>query len=160
MGLNKTSAPAEVRLNDPDGKQKTIRELSGESGVVLGFLHGTYCPACLQVLNRANFHAQQLSERGVKLAWVLQDKPTSIGAYRLAAQPAPRYELLADNDPSAAESFSADPDQPKASKPRLVYVDGSQTVKFRDLAQDPHAPLPMEELLGAIDSTKRRKRRK
>lgn len=149
----RTTGVEDIQISDPDGKQKTLKELSGDAGLVLGFLHGTYCPACLQRLNRANHYAQELGQRGVKMAWVLQDKPTSIQAYRLAAQPSPRYELLADSEPSVARRFSTNPSQSDA--PRLIYLDGKQAVRFRDIAADPHAPLHMDELLGAIDSAQK-----
>jgi peroxiredoxin len=152
QGKVSPDTPADFHISDPDGKAKTLEELSGEGGLVLGFMHGTYCPACLQMLNRANFYAAQLNERGVKLAWVLQDKPSSISAYKLAAQPSPRYELLADDDPSVAHHFGANPEQPETAVPRLVYIDGSQAVRFRDFVADVHAPLHIDEVIGTIDS--------
>jgi peroxiredoxin len=143
-----------VSLTSLDGKPTTLKQLAGDAGVAIGFLHGTYCPACMQQLARANRYATTLAEHGVKLVWLLQDKPTTISAYRLAAQPPPRYELLADTQPSVAGQFrETDESNAGATDPTLVYLNTDNQLRYVEASENPHAPLHIEELLKAVEST-------
>lgn|SRR5574341_263313 len=145
---------ANLTLTSLDGKPILLKELEGKAGVAIGFLHGTYCPACLQQLTRANRYATALAEHGVTLVWLLQDKPTSISAYRLAAQPPPRYDLLPDGQPSLAEHFrESDAGGESAAQPTLIFLDTDSTLRYVERSDNPHAPLHIEKLLAVIETT-------
>lgn len=137
-------------MTDPDGKSVTLKEVSGEAGIVVGFLHGTYCPHCIQQLNRSNRIADRLREHGVGLAWVLQDNPSSITAYRLAAYPPPRFIMLADSEPSVGQHFGI-PEEEQAFQPSPVvfYIDAEGTVRHVEKRENPHAPPNIEDVLEA-----------
>jgi peroxiredoxin len=50
-------------LIDANGIPTNLEQISGEKGVVIGFLHGTYCPACMFQLTRSNRLADKLKKR-------------------------------------------------------------------------------------------------
>lgn len=140
---------------DVESRSNSLGELSGQAGVVIGFLHGTYCPHCLQQLNRSNRLADQLDEHQVKLVWFLRDEPHNIAAYQLAANPVPRFAILPDSSPSVGEHFGI-PDKLQSLQPtaKVYYVDGERTIRHIDERQNPHAPPDMQAIIEAIRSQK------
>ena len=141
-------------LTDPDGKTVSLEQLAQDRGVVIGFMHGTYCPHCIQQLNRANRYADVLEEHKTPLVWVLRDSVSNISAYRLASQPPPRFLMLPDSEPSIGRHFGI----PQAGAggeplPSLLYLDASRTVRYLEAPENPHAPPNMDALLAAIETT-------
>lgn len=141
-------------LIDVDGIPTSLEEISGEKGVVVGFLHGTYCPACMFQLTRSNRLADKLKKNGIRLAWILADMPSSIAAYRLAAHPSPRFAMLPDTVPSAARYFGVPEEQLKlAPAPYVFYIDEANTIRhIVDKGGDPHKSLNEDALVEAVNA--------
>jgi len=143
----------EFSLKDPDGKTITLSEITGQRGVVIGFLHGTYCPHCIQQLARSNRYADALGERGVAMVWVLEDQPVNVSTYRLAAQPPPRFTMLPDSKPSIKSRLGMAAEEDHLAHPlnRILYIDAQRVIRYVEQRDNPHAPPDMERLLSVIE---------
>ena len=130
------------------GKNVDIAEVAGKNGTVVGFLHGTYCPHCLQQLTRSNSYAEQLRLYDVSLVWVLQDSPVNIDTYRLAARQPPRFTMWAQD--KIAKPNTTD----EKHAPTLFYLDTKKRVRYIERPENPHAPPDMPTLLAVIEATK------
>ncbi len=146
---HKDVALNDVSLTDADGKSVHLKELASEEGIVVGFLHGTYCPQCVQQLNRANRFAATLRSHRVSLAWVLADKPDNIATWRVAAVPAPEFELLPDSSPSVKRRLGFEEGE-KDPAPTILYVDAGGTIRYAETPENPHAPVNLDALIAAI----------
>jgi peroxiredoxin len=143
----------DISLNDANGKSIRLRELAGDDGMVVGFLHGTYCPSCVQQLNRANRYAEVLRQHHVNLAWILADKPDNIATWQLAALPAPEYNILPDRTPSIKRDLGLDEDENHPT-PSVLYLDAEGHMRYVEATENPHAPFNLEALVNAIEADK------
>ena len=62
------SSLPQFELQLSNQKTTTDGDLSQENGLVLAFLHGTWCPACIQQLTQLNRLAPDLEKHEVGLA--------------------------------------------------------------------------------------------
>ncbi len=142
----------DMALKQADGKPITLKQLAGHDGTLIGFMHGTYCPHCVQQLARSNRVAERLAEHGIKLVWVLADKPTSISAYQIAASPSPRFEMLPDTEPSITTQFGVPPEVTQHQPAPFAFIlDAQNHVRYVDHRDNPHAPLDVDRLLAALE---------
>jgi peroxiredoxin len=140
---------SDVTLTDINKENVNLFSLAGANGLVLGFMHGTWCAYCLQQLRRNNQYADPLRERDVELVWVLKDTPSTIAAHLITVRPVPRYHVLPESEPSLIEQLQLTDDV--SASPTLIYVDPTRTVRFVHAPNNPHAPHDMTALLHIID---------
>lgn len=140
---------SDITLTDVNRQAVGLFSLSGPNGLVLGFMHGTWCPHCLQQLRRSNEYADPLRAHGVELVWVLKDTPSTIAAHLVTARPVPHYHALPESEPPVIEQMHlTDAVRPS---PTLIYIDPFRTVRFVHAPDNPHAPHDMSALLRIID---------
>lgn len=139
-------------LTNADGETVSLSSLARENGIVLGFLHGTYCAACLQQLTRANRYSGPLDAHKVEFVWILDDSLDNISTYAIAADPPPRFQMVPDSSPSASHHFGLYTESPFGGgpQPSLIYLDPQLTVRFLFAPDDPHAALDLEALMAAV----------
>jgi peroxiredoxin len=139
-------------VTNAGGEAVSLSSLARENGIVLGFLHGTYCAACLQQLARANRYSGPLDAHGVEFVWIVDDSPDNVASYAVAADPPPRFQMVPDSSPSASHHFGlyADSRFGGGPQPSLVYLDPQLTVRFLFVPDDPHAALALEALMAAV----------
>ncbi len=143
-----------ITLQTAEGKPVRLRDLAGQDGIVIGFMHGTYCPQCVQQLQRANRFAEALHHHRVSLAWVLADQPVNIATYQLAAVPAPRFAMLPDSTPSVKQHLGFDGPGEHREQPSVLYLDPEGKVRYVETPENPHAPPNIERLIAVIDETR------
>ena len=153
------SRVSDFKLKVAGGEEAPLSSLAKKNGVVLGFLHGTYCAACVQQLTRANRYSRPLEEHDVGFVWVLSDSPGNIATYTIAADPPPRYTMLPDSTPSVSHHFGLYRDSPHGGGPHpsLTYLDSELTVRFLFVPDDPHTALNLEALMSAVREASGRK---
>lgn len=143
----------DIALMDADGKPIHLKDLASQEGIVVGFLHGTYCPQCVQQLNRANRYVEALRPHHVSLAWVLADKPVNIVTWQLAAVPTPQFQMLPDSRPSVKRYFGIGEGENR-SDPFVVYVDAQGAMRYVEIPENPHAPPNLDELIAVIEEAR------
>jgi peroxiredoxin len=143
---------ADFTLRDATGKERALSSLAGENGIVLGFLHGTYCAACLQQLTRANRYSAPLDAHKVGFVWILNDSPENIFAFSVGAYPPPRFQMVPDSTPSVSHHFGLYAETPHGGgpQPSIVYLDPDLTVRYLFVPEDPHTALNLDALLDVV----------
>lgn len=141
-------------LIDANGKPVHLADVTAEDGVVVGFLHGTYCAQCMQQLTRGNSYAAALREHGVSLAWVLEDDPVNIASYQIAAMPSPQFAMLPDSSPSIKTRLGIGEHPAESDTPSILYIDPERIVRYIEIAENPHAPPDMPKLIATIDAVR------
>jgi peroxiredoxin len=150
---NGTKLP-DFHLADSDGRPVTLSTLRGRGGIVVAFIHGTWCPYCVRQLTRLNRVAPEIQAQGCGLVCVTHDPVDALYAYQLSAQPPLVYSLLADTTPSLSHAFGVyDPDH-EAPYPSVFYADADDIVIYSDVSSDPDCFPNMERLLEVIRAGK------
>ena len=147
--LNGTPLPA-FELVDSEGVTHSPASLRGVRGLVVSFVHGTWCPYCVRQLVRLNQATATLEAAQVGLVCISQDAASAIYAYERSASPALAYRLLGDSQPSVSEQFGCfDPDH-KSPYPAVFYADADLIIRYTDVSSDPDCYPNMGRLLEMI----------
>jgi peroxiredoxin len=140
----------DFRLTNIDNQPIALAALRGARGLVLAFIHGTWCPYCIRQLKRLNAATPDLLAQGVGVACVTHDPLATVAAYQQTAQPPLRFTLLADSEPSLAHAYNVfDPDH-RAPYPAVIYGDAAGIVQYSDLSTDPDCFPNMERLREVV----------
>ena len=97
-------APA-VALPGSDEATVSLQARSGPQGLALLFLHGTWCPVCVQQMVQFQRRYAAFQEKGVNLAVVARDNLDAARAYALSSDPPLPFPILADEQLQAARAF-------------------------------------------------------
>jgi peroxiredoxin len=110
-------APAFSVMNDEKACVHLV-DLLQEQDLLLAFIHGTWCPHCVQTLYRLRRTAMTFANAGIGIAVVAIDAPAALNIFRKTAEPAISFTLLADEDESVHKTYglgcvdiSSKPDQ-------------------------------------------------
>ncbi|MBZ0277750.1 MAG: redoxin domain-containing protein [Anaerolineae bacterium] len=97
-------APHFSALND-DNVCVHLPDLLQENGLLLAFIHGTWCSHCVQTLYRMRRSASVFTQAGIGIAVVAVDAPATLRIFRQSAYPAIPFTLLADEDESVHGAY-------------------------------------------------------
>ncbi|MCI0399164.1 MAG: peroxiredoxin family protein [Chloroflexi bacterium] len=150
--LNGAPLP-DFELRDSEDRPVTLADVTGPNGVVVAFIHATWCPFCLRQLMRLNALAPRLAERSVGLVCISADATDAIYAYERSVQPPLTYPLLADSHPSISHQFGVYDGHPnhEAPYPSLFYAGRDGRVAYSDVSGDPDCFPNIQRLLEVID---------
>jgi peroxiredoxin Q/BCP len=144
--LNGSTLPA-ITLQDHEGKLYNLLDFVGTKGMVVAFIHGTWCPFCIRQLIRLDLVAPELQSLDVGLVCIANESAES---YSQGAPMPLRYPLLPDAAPSVAHQFGIyDPDH-ESPYPAIFYADQEGKVLYTDVSSDPDCYPNMERLLEVI----------
>jgi peroxiredoxin len=151
--LNGVSLPDFTLLNSQN-QLVSLADLHQTNGVVVAFIHATWCPFCLRQLRRLNSVAPRLAELGIGLACISADPPDILYAYEQSSDPPLRYSLLADSLPSLAHKFGIfDPNPDHESPyPAVFYAGADNKIVYTDVSGDPDCFPNMERLIEVIEN--------
>src|SRR4051812_45365614 len=90
----------DFRLSSTDNRVVTLSDVERKQGVVLAFIHGTWCPYCTRQLLRLKNYAAEIYRADVGLVCITHDSTESMAAYYQSLQPSLGYTLLMDTEPS------------------------------------------------------------
>lgn len=156
------------------GRTYTLPQLLASQGLLLAFIHGTWCPACVDQLIRLRRRHRDYMNLNVQLAAIVGDQVAAVEAFEISAEPPLPFPLLADTDLTVSQTYGltapaeqtlltklahrirrSEPQRPEPVEgihPGAVLVDGQGHVRLVNVPDDPHAPIPHERLLAAIRS--------
>ena len=75
-----------------------LSDLLGEKGLLLAFIHGTWCPACVHTVRQLQRYTRQYASLGVRIAVVAADQPHRLDAFKRSAAINIDFPLLSDTD--------------------------------------------------------------
>lgn len=122
------SAPRFSITND----QKQVIQLDSllrEGELLLTFIHGTWCPHCVQTLYRLQKIAKPFADANIQVVVVAIDEPPVLNIFRQTAPVPITFTLLADKDQSVhkayhLETLSAYITVDQSGMVRGVFLDG------------------------------------
>jgi peroxiredoxin len=82
-----------------------LPDLLQEHGLLLTFIHGTWCSHCVQTLYRLRRAAPVFTQAGIGIAVVAVDAPAVLRIFRQSASPAIAFPLLADEDENVHRTY-------------------------------------------------------
>ena len=126
----------------------SLNDLSKKNGLVLSFIHGTWCPACVQQLVRSNKFAADLAAYEVAFVAVVNDALSHVNAFKLSSQPPLSFPLLADDPPQLAKTFGIFDELNKRPHLAIFYLDTNGKVLSGNLCHN-HDCFPL--MRGLID---------
>lgn len=147
--LNGSSLPL-IALPDREGKLVSLTDFAGAKGLVVGFIHGTWCPYCERQLIRLDLIMSELQALEVGLVCITFDTAEALTGYSQTLTLPLRYPLLPDTAPSIAHHFGVyDPDH-ASPYPSIFYADAEGKILYTDVSSDPDCYPNMERLLEVI----------
>jgi peroxiredoxin len=117
-------------LPDDQMKVMTLNQVMCDHGGLLAFVHGLWCPVCVQVLFRLRQYAHIYSNEGFGVAVVTSDQPRSLQVFKRSACPPVKFPLLADENGVVREMYQL------AQAGAYYVIDRNKIVreKFLDVA--------------------------
>lgn len=88
----------EFTLHDEKNQSTPLKGIMGEKGLLLAFIHGTWCSHCVQTLYRLRRHSAFYEQAGIRLSVIAIDPPSALRVFKMSANPPLAYTLLADED--------------------------------------------------------------
>ena len=98
----------ELKLQTVEGEAITISTVVNQQLTLLSFLHGTWCPECVNQFRSLQQHRSEIVATGAKIVVVTQDTLGPLMAFLVSSRPPLEYTVLADPDNSAHQAIGAE----------------------------------------------------
>jgi peroxiredoxin len=138
--MNSISIPLQIGQIAPDfsavddqKKPVHLEELTRNSHLLLTFIHGTWCPHCVQTIYRLRRAASTFAQEGIGIAIVAVDDPNTLRIFRQSAVPAIPFPLLADKDQLIHKAYHLD------QLSAYIALDKSRIIRGLFLDADHHS---------------------
>lgn len=118
---------------DDQKKPVHLEELTRHGNLLLAFIHGTWCPHCVQTIYRLRRAAATFAQEGIGIAVVAIDDPNTLSVFRQSAMPAIPFPLLADKDQAVHKAYHLE----KMSA--YIALDTSRMIRGLFLDADHHS---------------------
>jgi len=146
---NGTPLP-DFMLQGEEGQVYTPAVIQKSKGVPVAFIHGTWCPSCLNLLLHLNLIAPELESMKVGLICIASNSAEELKSYREVLDVPLRSPLLSDSSPSISHSFGVyDPDH-ESPYPSVFYAGAAGKILYSDVSPDPDCFPNLELLIGMI----------
>lgn len=91
-------------LNDQE-QPASLHDMVSEKGLLLTFIHGTWCVSCVQTLYRLRQYEKIYAQEGFFTAVVAIDSPSALNVFRLSAHPPLNIPLLSDENETVHHAY-------------------------------------------------------
>jgi peroxiredoxin len=117
-------------LPDDQANKVTLNDVLRERGGLLAFVHGTWCPVCVQALYRLRQYAHIYQDEGFGVAVIAHEQPGTLHVFKLSARPSVDFALLSDEEGTVRASYQL------AQTGAFFVIDENKVVreKFLDVA--------------------------
>ena len=85
-------------LIDDEKQIVKLDDLVRGCGLILTFIHGTWCSACIQTLYRLRQYAHLYMQKDFNVAVVASDSQSALHIFKLSSQPPVDFSLLDDEE--------------------------------------------------------------
>jgi len=97
-GLSVGNRAPDFSLIDDQKQIVKLDDLVSGCGLILTFIHGTWCSACIQTLYRLRQYARMYMQKDFTVAVVASDSQSALHIFKLSAHPPVDFSLLDDED--------------------------------------------------------------
>jgi peroxiredoxin len=128
--------------------QDTVRlvDLMGEKGMLLAFIHGTWCPACVHTVLQLQRYTRQYAGAGVRVAVVAADQAHRLDAFKRSAAISIDFPLLSDADSTLRHRLNLQ------EATAYLLVDSARELRGKYIDVD-HLSLPGHyQLMGVLQT--------
>lgn len=133
-------------LLDDSNERRTPVNLSGEKGLLLVFVRGTWCANCIPTFYALAKYAPIYARDGVNVALVTEDNVTALANFKRSAPVDISYPLLADSDESAHHDY-------KVGTTRLwLLTDPDGVVRCKHIDPDGNHRLSHNQITQSINA--------
>lgn len=133
-------------LLDENDALRDPLNLTGERGLLLVFVHGTWCANCVPTFYTLAKYAPVYMRVGVNVAVISEDSPASLRNFKASAPMTIPYPLLADEGEAAHHSY-------RVGTTRLwLLTDPQAVVVHKHIDPDGNHRLSHPALLSAIQA--------
>lgn len=144
-GPVKGKAVADFELQVDNGHYASLAGLMGEKGLLLVFVHGTWCPVCVQVLFRLGRYTRTYRNHGADVAVVSSDPVERLDVFKRSAYPTFEFPMLSDKDGKTRQLYNLE------GVNAFLLIDAGKILRHKFIDHD-HTSVPgHHELLAAID---------
>ncbi len=134
--LNNSEIP-NFSLQASNGDTITLDDVVGANGIVLAFVHGSFCPFCKGQIKRLHRITPELQAQGVELVCVTHDTIDTLHVFETLVKPVLNYRLLADSEPTLAEQFGITDPRYQSPYPAVFYAGADRKILYSDVSSDP-----------------------
>lgn len=120
----------DLQVQTIDGRPLALAALVNAPSTLLNFMHGTWCPDCVNQLRSLQRHQQAIAATGTRIIVIMADAPAHVAAFQLAAQSSVAYTLVADPDGITHRQVGAGDDT------AMIVVDAQGTVRYCAIWRD------------------------
>ncbi len=106
LGPNVGSRMPDFRLLDGERKMRSLQDVMGANGLLLGFIGDIWMPSTVRRILWLQRHARKIQMMGVNLALVVRDQPHTLYGFQISSPLPLEFTLLADPDGATHRSFS------------------------------------------------------
>lgn len=136
----------EFQLQDEEGTIHHARDLRGSSGLLLIFVHGTWCASCVSTFYMLSKHTPIYHRHGINVAVLSADDPPALRNFKISAPKPINYTLLADADQGVHQQYNV------GHAGLWLLADSSGVVRAKFVDETAHHPPPHSEILNAIQA--------
>jgi peroxiredoxin len=104
-GLEIGQVVPDFSLPDYQANSVTLNDVLKHHGVLLTFIHGMWCPACIQTLYRLAQYADIYQAEGFGVAVIAHEQSGHLNVFKRSARPSVNYPLLADNEGTVRKRY-------------------------------------------------------
>lgn len=114
----------DLQVQTNEGQPLALASLINAPGTLLNFMHGTWCPECVNQLRSLQRHQGTIAATGAKVVVIMADVSAHVAAFQLAAQPSLGYTVVADPEGITHRQVGAGDDT------AMAVVDAQRIVRY------------------------------
>lgn len=141
--LNTTAPP--FALLDQTQRKRTISDVVGKRGVLLGFIGDIWEPASVRRVLWLQRNTLYFTREGVNLALVVVDQPQKLYTYYVSCAVRLEFPMLADTNRKVHKDFNM-------RYSGLVFVDSSSVIRDKWLVPDDRVWPKVHEIVESIQT--------
>jgi len=120
----------DLQVQTGEGRPLALSTLIGAPSTLLNFMHGTWCPECVNQLRSLQRHQRAIAATGTRIVVIMADVPAHVAAFQLTAQPSLGYTVVADPDGITHRQVGAGADT------AMIVVDVQRIVRYFAIWRD------------------------
>ncbi|MBI5565040.1 MAG: redoxin domain-containing protein [Chloroflexi bacterium] len=120
----------DLQVQASDGRSLALADLLSTPSTLLNFMHGTWCPDCVNQLRSLQRHQHTIAATGTRTIVIMADAPAHVAAFQLAAQSSVDYTVVADPAASTHHQIGVGDDT------AMIVVDARHIVRHFAIWRD------------------------
>lgn len=131
-------------LPDETGHLWNSAGLMGETGLMVVFVRGTWCPQCVQTLYYLGKYSNTFKSHGLGVAIIAIDESRALNTFKLSAPVPIDFPLLADPDEAVRSQFDV------AMSETYLLIDRQGIIQTEFFDPDGHSRPSSQAIITAV----------